>query len=42
MSLRESISGKQKELEMKWKSFLDRCASCLKRGQDPVSTVQFI
>ncbi|XP_066844757.1 HAUS augmin-like complex subunit 6 isoform X1 [Anser cygnoides] len=35
MSLRESISGKQKELEMKWKSFLDRCASCLKRGQDP-------
>ncbi|NWZ32365.1 HAUS6 protein, partial [Asarcornis scutulata] len=36
-SLRELISGKQKEMEMKWKSRLDQCPSSLKRGQDPVS-----
>ncbi|XP_038025978.1 HAUS augmin-like complex subunit 6 isoform X1 [Anas platyrhynchos] len=34
-SLRELISGKQKELEMKWKSHLDQCPYSLKRGQDP-------
>ncbi|KAM9167531.1 HAUS augmin-like complex subunit 6 [Mergus octosetaceus] len=34
-SLRELISGKEKELEMKWKSHLDQCPFSLKRGQDP-------
>ncbi|NXI71886.1 HAUS6 protein, partial [Anseranas semipalmata] len=31
----ESISGKQNELEMKWKSFCGQCACSLIRGQDP-------